>query len=149
MHRQLTSPILTPHLLITFALVGPPIGFIAAVIGATTFLNPPEGIKALVYGLHPLGLALIYAAGLAPALATAGLLVLRQDRPHPLSIMLAGATGFIVTLAYGLIATLTTPIPNPMLLVVALAAIGGLSAVVCLIMARHIPKILAPASSAR
>ncbi len=149
MYPAAQSRIATHHLLLTFGLIGPPAGFVVAIVGATAFLNIPEGIEALIYGLHPIGLALIYAAGLAPALATAGLLVLLQDRSAHLSVILAGLAGFFVTLAYGLIATATTPVPNPVALSLALAGVGTISAAVCIIIARHAPKVLAPSTPAR
>ena len=149
MHHQASTKLPTHHLFLTFGLAGPPTGFAIAVLGATAALHTPEGIEALIYGLHPLGLALIYAAGLAPALATAGILLLLQDRSARLSIILAGITGFLVTLAYGTIATLATPVPNPITLAVVLAGVGMIAAAICIILARQVPKILAATPEAR
>lgn len=149
MQCQTHSDIPATRLMLIFGMAGPPAGFIAAVAGVTAFFETPEGINALIYALHPLGLALIYAGGLAPALATAGALALIQDRGTRPTLPYAGVVGFLITACYGLVATSTAVIPNASMISLALAGIGAISAVICLMITRAVPKILADPTEAR
>jgi len=128
---------------LVFGILGPPTGFVATVIGATAFMNTPEGLDAILYGLNPFGLALIYAAGLAPALATAAALVLLEERGFAPGVIAAALTGFTVTLAYGVVATTSASVAIPMAISLALAGVGTIAAIACMLIARQVPKLLA------
>ncbi|MEL7542234.1 MAG: hypothetical protein AAGJ70_00505 [Pseudomonadota bacterium] len=149
-HASDPSPV---SLIATFGLAGPPVGFIALVVGASVFSEIPEGLGALAYGLHPLGMVLIYACGLAPALVTACVLVWLSDHALSDRLWFAGAVGFCVSLVYGTIGTAVLRLGLDYEGVLALGAIGGVAAVVSLaalqLVARSRRKSLEGARTAR
>ncbi|MEO0620546.1 MAG: hypothetical protein AAFZ01_14900 [Pseudomonadota bacterium] len=128
--REAFSP---TALFITFGLAGPPLGFVALIAGLAVTAELPEGLGAVAYGLHPLGLALIYVCGLAPALATASLLVWMKGHPLASTIWFPGFLGFGMSLLYGLVGTVGFSLGLDWQSVLALGAIGAFAAVMSIL----------------
>ncbi|MEL6421891.1 MAG: hypothetical protein AAFQ42_05570 [Pseudomonadota bacterium] len=124
------GPAIAPMLGV-FALLGPPAGFVALALILTATGTNPEGVWIILYALHPLGMLLIYACGLAPAVATGAILQSQWHRPWIRSAIGAAATGATVS---GLWAVVGLGLLFPRSIdtsVAYVAVIGAFAALVC------------------